>query len=83
MVGLYYHETYLGVSCHFDASIQELIKVLAELPRGCSQLAAGSARRMDDLACRVVELSCSVVQIRLGLLECFIAGRELRKGGHT
>lgn len=30
--GLYDRETYLGVSCHLNASIQELIKVLAELP---------------------------------------------------
>lgn len=30
--GLYDHETYLGVSCHLNASIKELIKVLAELP---------------------------------------------------
>lgn len=32
MEGFYDHETYLGVSSHFNASIQELIKVLAELP---------------------------------------------------
>lgn len=75
---MYDHETYLGVSRHLNASIQELIKVLAELPRGRSQLAARSTRGVDDLACRVVEFSCCVVQISLGLLECLIAGRELQ-----
>lgn len=77
--GLYHHETYLGVSCHFNASIQELIKVLAELPWSRSQLAARSTRGVDDLACRVVEFSCCVVQISLGLLECLTAGRELQR----
>lgn len=78
MEWVYDHETYLGVSRHLNASIQELIKVLAELPRGRSQLAARSTRGVDDLACRVVEFSCCVVQISLGLLECLIAGRELQ-----
>lgn len=74
-LGVYGHQTYLGVSGHFNASIQELIKVLAELSRGRSQLAARSARGVDDLACGVVEFSCRVVQISLGLLECLFAGR--------
>ncbi|TNN57043.1 hypothetical protein EYF80_032764 [Liparis tanakae] len=82
------HETYLGVSCHLNASIQELIKVLAELPRGGRQLVARSPGGVDDLACRVVEFSCCVVQITLGLLEGLTAGRELqrqdkRQIGHT
>lgn len=76
-------KTYLGVSGHFDASVQELIKVLAELPGGGGQLAAGSARGVDDLACRVVEFSRGVVQISLRLLECFMAGWELRGDGRT
>lgn len=87
MEGLHDHETYLGVSCHLNASIQELIKVLAKLPRGRSQLAACSTRGVDDLACRVVEFSCSVVQISLGLLERLTTGRELQREdaqlGHT
>lgn len=74
-------KTYLGVSGHFDASVQELIKVLAELAGGGGQLAAGSARGVDDLACRVVEFSRGVVQISLRLLECFMARWELRGDG--
>lgn len=78
--------TYLGVSCHFDASIQELIKVLAELPRGGSQLAARPARGVDDLARGVVEFCCGVVEISLSLLECLTARGELHRqntSGHT
>lgn len=75
--------TYLRVSSHLDASVQELVKVLAELARGGGQLAAGSSRGVDDLASRVVEFSRGVVQVSLRLLECFMAGGELPGDTHT
>lgn len=42
---------YRSVACHLDAGVQELVKVLAELPRGHGQLAAGAAGGVDDLSC--------------------------------
>lgn len=44
------YKTNLSVPSHLDASIQELIKVLAELSRGHSQLAAGASGGVDHLA---------------------------------
>lgn len=44
-------KTDLRVPSHLYASIQELIKVVAELPRGIGQLVAGASRGVDHLPC--------------------------------
>lgn len=55
------NDTYLSVSGHLNASVQELVKVLAEFPRSHGQLAAGTPGGVDHVPCGVVELSCSMV----------------------
>lgn len=61
--------TDLSVARHLQASIQELVKVLAELSRSDCQLAAGSSGGMDHLPRRLVQLLGRLVQLVLGLLE--------------
>lgn len=62
---------------HLDAGIQKLIKVMAELPRGHSQLTASAPGGLHHISSRVVQLGRRVIQIRLRLLERFGARRKL------
>lgn len=68
---------YLRVSGHLNACVQELIKVLTELPGSLWQLSAGATGGVDHLPSRVVELSSRMIQITLGLLERLGAWRKL------
>lgn len=63
------NKTNLSVAGHLYTSIQELIKVLAELSWGHCQLAAGASGGMDHLASWLVQVCRRLVQLALRLLE--------------
>lgn len=65
------------MTSHLNAGIQEFIKVMAELSRGHSQLAAGASSGSHHLACRLVQVGCSLVELVLGLLEGFVGRGDL------
>lgn len=72
-------DLYLSVSCHLNASIQELIKILAEFARSHSELAAGAAWRVHHFSGGMVQLSSCVVQVSLSFLEWLGAWRQLHR----
>lgn len=74
------YKTDLSVAGHLYASIQELIEVLAELPGGHRQLAAGASGGMDHLARRLVQVCSRLVQLTLGLLKGLGGWRDLKRG---
>lgn len=67
----------LRVAGHLNSSIQELIEVLAELPRSHGQLAAGALGGVDHLSRRLVQVGGRLVQLALGLLEGLGCRRDL------
>lgn len=77
------NRTYLSMSSHLNTSVQKLVKVLAELPRGHGQLAAGASGGVDHVAGWLVQVCRCLVQITLGLLERLGGGRDLKWGAQT
>lgn len=64
---------------HLDTSVEELVEVLAELPGGGGQLAAGASGGLDHVACRLVQVCSRLVQLSLSLLERLGGRRNLKK----
>lgn len=69
--------THLCLASHLNACIQELVKVITELPRSGRQLSTLPPCGMDDFPGRLVQISSSLVQLTLGFLERLCARREL------
>lgn len=71
--------TDLSVAGHLYASIQELIKILAELSRSYCQLAARPSGGMDHLARWLVQVCGCLVQFILDLLERLVSWWDLKR----
>lgn len=70
-----YTHTHLSLACHLNASIEELIEIVTELPGGRSQLPALPAGGMDHFPSGLVQVGRCLVQFALGLLERLRARR--------